>query len=143
MRPTEAGTHPGRTSLLCPGIQLSREGALWQPGAEPIVQLNRNGTLHAGASNETVATWTDAVTANGPHDLVKLLEEASGHEMHGQAPPTTPRTLAYRFISGVLTALVNSRYEWDARNEFVDSSGDDAELQGYLRGFPAAVETAK
>ncbi|MET3636269.1 hypothetical protein ABIC52_001048 [Curtobacterium oceanosedimentum] len=99
--------------------------------------------MHAGASNETVATWTDAVTANGPHDLVKLLEEASGHEMHGQAPPTTPRTLAYRFISGVLTALVNSRYEWDARNEFVDSSGDDAELQGYLRGFPAAVETAK
>jgi hypothetical protein len=117
--------------------------ALWSPGAKPIIQLNRNGTLHAGPADKTVATWADAVAANGPHDLVKRLEQASGHEMRRQAPPSTPRTLSYRFISGVLTGLVNSRYEWDARNEFLDSSGDEAELRGYLRAFPAAVETRK
>ncbi len=32
---------------------------------------------------------------------------------------------------------VNDRHHWDARNEFIDSSGDDlTELNGYLAGFP-------
>jgi hypothetical protein len=50
--------------------------------------------------------------------------------------------LAYRFIAAALAATVNDEHAWDARNEFIDSSGDslfdDPELNRYLSRFPEA-----
>jgi len=116
--------------------------------ARAIVMLNRAGTLQVHVRDESggtpdlrvVGTWADVLSASNPHGFAKVIESAAGLPIVPKAPPSTPRTLAYRFIATLLTMTVNDRNTWDARNEFIDSSGDgwpgEAELRGHLDSFP-------
>ncbi|MGV3733055.1 MAG: hypothetical protein ACO1N6_06610 [Microcella sp.] len=112
--------------------------ALLSPGdLKPFVQLNRVGTIHVMSTPEYRTTWAEALEAASPHAVVKEIEQVADLKMPAKAPPSTPRTLAYRFIAATLNATVNDRHRWDARNEFIDSSDDSPTvLNGYLDGFP-------
>lgn len=122
--------HPGGGMYDC--LALLSQGDL-----QPFVQLNRVGTIHVMSTPEYRTTWAEALEAASPHAVVKEIEQVADLKMPAKAPPSTPRTLAYRFIAATLHATVNDRRRWDARNEFIDSSDDNPTvLNGYLDGFP-------
>ncbi|CAN5262267.1 hypothetical protein BH09ACT3_BH09ACT3_08640 [soil metagenome] len=124
--------HPGGGMYDCLAL-------LTPDGHKPIVQLNRVGTLHIPAVPEYRVDWNEVMSARSPHAVVKEIEEVAQLGQVVKAPKSTPRVLAYRFIATLLTMTVNDRHAWDARNEFLDSSGDELlELRGYLDGFPKA-----
>lgn len=100
-------------------------------GEDVLVMLNREGTLQvhyppsarSGVSTRVVAGWPEVLWASNPHVHVKAIEEATGWGHPIKAPASGPRTIAYRFISALLNITVNDRHRWDARNEFIDTSG--------------------
>ena len=117
------------------------------------VMLNRVGTIQVHIldgcngvpKSITIGTWADALSASNPHDVVKRIEVVAQLSTVTKAPTSTPRALAYRFIATLLTTTLNDRHVWDARNEFIDSSGDDwwpgdPEVHGYTVGFPKVHE---
>ncbi|WP_427846502.1 hypothetical protein [Cryobacterium arcticum] len=135
--------HPGGGSydLLCvthPEV-VSPGGATY-----PRVMLNRAGTIqvHDGQHHEIIGTWNDAFAAATPHTIIKAIEKFFAVPPE-KAPETTPRALVYRFIATALSISVNALHPWDARCEFVDSSGEDDPRAGYLSNFPAAVEALR
>jgi hypothetical protein len=118
--------------------------------ARTILMLNRAGTMQVHQNDGLngvpdmmmIGTWSDALSARSPHAVIKQIEDVAHLDVVVKAPSSTPRALAYRFIATLLTMTVNDRHSWDARNEFIDSSGDwwpgDAELHGFVEGFPEA-----
>lgn len=112
------------------------------------VMLNRVGTIQVHQNDgrngepdmELISTWSDALSASSPHAVVKHIEDVANLGSPAKAPSSTPRALAYRFIAVLLSMTVNDRHSWDARNEFIDSSGDwwpgSPEVHGFLEGFP-------
>lgn len=112
------------------------------------VMLNRAGSIQvhhpsdSGKGNVRIGSWSDVISSGNAHQFIKLIEREAGLGLPSSTPPSTPRALAYRLIAAALTATVNDRHSWDARNLVVDSSdgwGDDeADPFGYLRGFPQA-----
>lgn len=123
--------------------------ALYTPpydaGATQIM-LNRAGTIQvhhiSGDPHNDVllGTWADLLAADDPHWMVKNIEDAARLRLAKKAPASTPRALSFRFISAALSATINDRHVWDARNEFIDSSSSypgSAEVNGYLDAFPA------
>jgi hypothetical protein len=117
------------------------------------VMLNRAGTMqvhlldgHNGAPEVTrIGTWAEALSAQSPHEMVKRIEHAAQLATTTKASKSAPRALAYRFIATLLTMTVNDRHVWDARNDFIDTSGDewwpgDPEVHGFTDGFPGARE---
>lgn len=114
------------------------------------VMLNRAGGMqvhthdgHNGVPDiSLIGTWADAFSARSPHAVIKQIEDVAQLNALTKAPSSTPRALAYRFIATLLTMAVNDRHHWDARNEFIDSSGDwwpgDPEINGFTDAFPEA-----
>lgn len=109
----------------------------------PRVMLNRAGTVqvHFRGDTHMVGDWHRVMAAPTPHSIVKELEALTGWGSPVTAPPTTPRTIAYRFLATALSMLINDRWAWDARNEFVDSAGyHSGDPNGYTSTFPAAIQ---
>lgn len=117
------------------------------------VMLNRVGTMQVhildgrnGPPEVTeIGTWSEALSAQNSHDVVKRIERIAQLSTKKKAPASTPRALAYRFIATLLAATANDRHAWDARNDFIDSSGDDwcpgdPEVHGFTDGFPKVRE---
>ncbi|TDW28931.1 hypothetical protein EDD25_0601 [Cryobacterium psychrophilum] len=117
--------------------------ALWKPGEDPSVQLNRAGSLHVLTSTDFHLSWSDVLADQSPHGPVKAIEEAARLTLGGSRPSSTRRTLAYRFIATLLRLQLHDRHTWDARNEFLDSVWNHDNLRGYLGRFPAAAEAAR
>jgi hypothetical protein len=120
--------------------------------ANERVMLNRAGSLqvHGGESNPHmthIGSWADVMGAENPHAVVKRIETVAQLRTIAKAPPSTPRVLAYRFIATLLSATLNDRFQWDARNEFLDSSGvvglNDSAGNGFLSAFPEALRDAR
>lgn len=128
--------HPGGGTYDCL--------ALLKPGDEsPDVQLNRAGSLHV-LSGDFHLSWREVLADPSSHGPVKSIEEAAGLTLNEHRPPSTQRTLTYRFIGALLRMQIHDRYTWDARNEFLDSSGwESADFRGYMARFPAAVAAAR
>ncbi len=117
--------------------------ALLRPDThEPFIQLNRVGSIQVDAAPEFRLTWAEVISTRSPHAVVEEIEAVAGLRPPAEPSPSTPRMLAYRFIAAALAATVNDEHAWDARNEFIDSSGDslfdDPELNRYLSRFPEA-----
>jgi len=110
------------------------------------VMINRTGSIQihhstsSGLADMVVASWEDALTTDDPHRLVKAVEASAG--LGPSSPATTERSIAYRFIATALAMTTHDRHRWDARNEFIDSSGDwwpgDPETHGFLSRYSAA-----
>lgn len=106
--------------------------------ATPLMNLNRNGSMHVHSANDFESlTWDAATSAKGGHDIVRKLEQASGYTISKKAPASGPAVLTYRVIARVLTSLVDDRHSWDARNGQIDSAGSE---RSELRSFPTVVE---
>jgi hypothetical protein len=117
------------------------------------VMLNRVGTMqvhtldgHNGEPKVTrIGTWAETLSAQNPHEMVQRIERAAQLETSSAGTKSAPRVLAYRFIAALLATTVNDRHVWDARNDFIDTSGDDwwpgdPEVHGFTDGFPGARE---
>ena len=120
-----------------------------QPDGSQAYRVEDN--LHAppAALMDIVRRWIsrDVVAAhpNASHLLLAELavdedEDVAQLGSTTKAPASSPRSLAYRFIASLLTVTVNDRHVWDARNEFIDSSGDwwpgDHEVNHFTDVFP-------
>ncbi|MGH3703464.1 MAG: hypothetical protein ACRDT9_02440 [Agromyces sp.] len=132
--------HPGGGMYDCLTLaQPGRDG----PG---VIMLNREGTIHVHApidgGTDFGLTWANALSADSPHDVVKQLEIAARIQLARKRPPTTQRTLVYRVIAAFLALQLNDRHQWDARSEFLDTSGYGGGARGYLAGFPDARNAA-
>jgi hypothetical protein len=123
-------THPGGGQYDCLSL-LADENGQWRQ----LVHLNRNGSIHASDAGIS-CSWLDAFTAPGGHDIVRRLEEQTGIGKPASTPPTGPHVLTYRIIARVLTALVDDRRSWDARNGQIDSSGYGGGRRPELEQFP-------
>lgn len=140
-------THPGGGQYDC--LSLVAKNAV---APKTIIDLNRAGRIHVHEPHDPAfepIEWatTLPVRAGDPkrpdaHAVVKRLEDAAGLQSVEHAPPSTPAALVYRVIARVLGGLVNDKYDWDARNEFGDSSMESGE-RGYVRAFPAAAEAVR
>jgi hypothetical protein len=109
------------------------------PRQSPMgILLNRAGTIQVhqpDGPNVMVTDWEAALAADGPHEVVKQIEAAASLPAPPQTPPSTPRTLAFRFIAATLTTAINDREPWDCRSE-VEDSGSGIHRRGYLGRFP-------
>lgn len=87
-----------------------------------------------------LGTWTDAALAGGAQRIFQEIEDTTTFATTTGNVVTPTHALAYRFIADVLAAAALDEYDWDARNESMDTSGDwylgDPELNGYLDAFP-------
>jgi hypothetical protein len=135
--------HPGGGQYdVLAAFTLPHDGALVH------IMLNRAGTIQVHISETpnsepaitVIGTWGVALCAVNPHEIVKRIEDVAQLARPRKAPKSTPRALAYRFIAALLNSTVNDRHVWDARNDFIDSSGDDwgpgdTEVHGFTDGF--------
>lgn len=109
-------------------ILRSSSSALGKHGdpATVKVMINRVGTIQLHFENppspsQVLASWPEVVAARDPHEIVKRIESAARLDGSHSAPPTSPRTLAFRVLSAILTRKLNDRGNWDVR--VVDESG--------------------
>lgn len=114
------------------------------------IMINRGGTIRVvfhrndnSLDQIDVCHSAEALAEQNPHTLVKKMEAAARLASLGQAPASTPRSLAFRLASVALTSLLNDRNSWDWRQVFHDASGDDPPVLPYLRGFPGARAEAR
>lgn len=108
----------------------------------PLVQLNRVGSLHAG-EHTGLMTWETERAFDDRHEAVRRLEKAAELKA-SPAQSSTPKVLTYRTIARVLAGLINERHEWSAWNYCLDSSefgAGDASFS--LDDFPTAAEAVR
>lgn len=116
---------------------------LEQRSDAPQVMLNRVGTvqMHLRSKVLKLGDWAHVMGAPTPHTIVKELEVLTGWGPPEKAPPSTPSSLAYRFIAAALTMFMNDRKIWDARNEFIDAVafiGDEPHAR-FIDSFPEVM----
>ena len=80
-----------------------------------------------------------AMASQRPRDFIRQVEDAARLSSPQHAPSSTPHTLAFRFVSTVLTAQVTDNHVWDCRNEVADSEGDPV-FRGWLTKFRQAQQ---
>ncbi|WP_035880818.1 hypothetical protein, partial [Cryobacterium sp. MLB-32] len=82
--------------------------------------------------------WRRIVNSDSSHEIVKMIEFATGLQAPGVSPNTTPRALVYRLISSFLTSVVNDPNEWNVvlATMAIDGS-DDPSAGKFLRKFPS------
>lgn len=134
-------THPGGGQYDC--LTLTRPAA----EAKALIDLNRNGRIHvhsspAGREVEPIP-WATVMRTDNAHEIVKVLEVAAALDAPASTPRTGPSVLAFRIIARILTALVNAKDPWDARNEYDDTSGWECSPRGYVEGFPTAAAAVR
>jgi hypothetical protein len=100
-------------------------------GDLPHVVCNPD-TVHLFGEGSVHETIRNLLSADDPHSVIKDVERFLGNAPRKGAPPSTPRSLAYRFLATALTATVNDRASWEVRNEIL---GDDEYGHGVFRGF--------
>lgn len=134
--------HPGGGMYdilaVTPPEQVSPDAA---PNGARIL-LNRAGSVHVqgGPDSGPIGQWSDFLLSDDPFEVVRGLERAAGWVAPAKTPGATPRSLAYRFIASALVLFADDRRAWDARSEFLDSSGDDDERPKRISLFPLAHE---
>lgn len=97
-----------------------------EPWSAPTIAVNRNGT-HAKVDSfmsyprgdaSTIISWTDAITVGDPRDWLLRVERTAGlSPPPGALPPSTPSSLALRWIAQFLTIQLGSRRRWTAWTE--------------------------
>ncbi|KGJ79260.1 hypothetical protein GY21_05535 [Cryobacterium roopkundense] len=82
--------------------------------------------------------WRRIVNSDSSHEIVKMIEFATGLQAPGVTPNTTPRALVYRLISSFLTSVVNDPNEWNVVLAPMAIDGTNEPSAGqFLRMFPS------
>jgi hypothetical protein len=112
-------THPGGGQYDC--LCLAECHSV----IRPVVDVNRQGSTHV---------HTDGVLRSWPDWCDRMLMDSIGFldeitcvldlATPAPLPPSTPSTIALRFISEFLTHAVGRLDHWECRNGFYDTSGD-------------------
>ncbi|MCW2748372.1 MAG: hypothetical protein JWP10_1514 [Nocardioidaceae bacterium] len=112
-------------------------------GHEQVVDMNRAGRIHLhNIERFEPISWRQVLGAHSPHDTVKILETLRGWNLTQQSPSTTPTSLTYRVIAGILTRKLNDRHRWDTRSAFLEthSQSGGGVREDALLAFPV-IET--
>jgi hypothetical protein len=108
-------------------------------GMGEVIDMNREGRIHLhDVETFKPVSWSAALAAQDPHDIVKQIESWRGWELTRKGPATTPTTLVYRLISRVLTKNLNGRNRWDARSIYLDHAIQSSRRIEFIDAFPAA-----
>ncbi|TFD61924.1 hypothetical protein E3T43_00685 [Cryobacterium sp. Hh7] len=82
--------------------------------------------------------WRRIVNSDSSHEIVKMIEFATGLQAPRVTPNTTPRALVYRLISSFLTSVVNDPNEWNVVPATMSTDGTDDQSAGqFLLLFPS------
>ncbi|TFC70038.1 hypothetical protein E3O45_16515 [Cryobacterium sp. TMS1-20-1] len=82
--------------------------------------------------------WRRIVNSDSSHEIVKMIEFATGLQAPRVTPNTTPRALVYRLISSFLTSVVNDPNEWNVVPATMSIDGTDDQSAGqFLLLFPS------
>ncbi|PPF54297.1 hypothetical protein C5B94_08045 [Clavibacter michiganensis] len=142
-----AARHPDHlVTETHPGGGMYDVLALVVPGNPERIRMNRGGSLTVGRWDESERlrlSWPQIMAASSPHGVVKHVEAAAGLTLGTSRPPTSRRTIVYRFIASFLAMQVNNRHAWDCRSEYLDSSDIDGGPRGYVTRFPAAEQAMR
>ena len=120
--------------------------ALFTDKGETVAFLNRGGTFTPFSTWEGTPTtsdswdvWKEVGEGLGSKRLVDGICERIALPVPPRLPPSTPRVLAYRFITEFLAWTVFHSASWECRNGFQDNSGGWLALQEkYFTAFPKA-----
>lgn len=105
------------------------------------IEINRRGTHvkvgwfgqpQSASDNEPFLSWGDAYAQPDPRDWLKRLEESAGLEApRSTLPPSTPSSLAVRWIALFLAMQAGSRPRWTAWNDWseVDFGSPPADFE--------------
>lgn len=76
------------------------------------LNLNRTGTIQL--PNSEPITWWQHLEADDPFETVAYIERCFGLMPPHETPVTTPRTLAYRVISAIISQTQHSKIKYEA-----------------------------
>ncbi len=77
--------------------------------------------------------------------LLDRMSEACRFPVPARLPPTSPETLIYRIMAGVVAVLAFEKDLWEWRNGQMDSSGSDGQghRDQWFEAFPGAKEAER
>ncbi|TFB81913.1 hypothetical protein E3O11_15915 [Cryobacterium levicorallinum] len=82
--------------------------------------------------------WRRIVNSDSSHEIVKMIEFATGLQAPRVTPNTTHRALVYRLISSFLTSVVNDPNEWNVVPATMSTDGTNDQSAGqFLLLFPS------
>lgn len=132
-------THPGGGQYDCLSFYLR------QNCHQSVLQINRGGSLHVRLGNdvESYPDWCERMLID-PVTYLDEITRSIGYEVPSPLPSSTPATLAFRYISEILTHTIGRREHWECRNGFLDSSGwEGGKREDWFALFPTTEsETA-
>ncbi|EDL62301.1 TY-Chap2 family putative peptide chaperone [Gimesia maris] len=111
-------THPGGGQYDCLSlIEL-------EAGFSSALSINREGSLHLsyGCTPGVWPDWSERMAVD-PGVFLDELCQSIGDDVPQKLPPSTPSTIAFRFICEFLTHATGRLDNWECRNGFLDSSG--------------------
>lgn len=115
---------------------------LAQPGEGGVIDMNRAGRIHLhDVPGYAPIEWNEAISAESPHQLVKILEGHRRWALNQQSPPTTRASLSYRVLSRVLSSKLNDRERWDVRSLYADVDSLSAGVREHLSTAFPGVES--
>lgn len=112
------------------------------------IQVNRQGSIHIdrellGSSGGMVqiSGWLERMIQSRTVNLLNEICMEGRLTPPPKLPPSTPATLAYRFIADFLTHSLGRLENWECRNGYEDTSGYGGGKREHLfKPFPSVVE---
>ena len=135
--------HPGDGQYDCLWL-CTNNGTRREPYDDLcVIGVNLPGSIHVEPwCSRPDGGWADVID-RGVTASARNLEAAVGLASPERAPRTTRRTLIYRVLAGVLSAVALDEEDasWDVRSGYHDTSGYGGGVRDHLfESFPAAAE---
>lgn len=106
-----------------------------------IMDVNRVGSIRIYPNgNEELISWKEALNHSWPVEFIDRIERRLGIETPEETPPSTPKVIAYRVITGLLRATQSTSDALTVHMAFFDSSSplSDDGFSGLGDGFEHA-----
>ena len=117
-------THPGGGQYDCLTI-VSDKG-------QHIADFNRKGSFHVFNSldgrpvkNHSMDIWREMIHSEDNKAVLDRICKNVGLPIPKKLPPSTPKSIVYRFISDFLSHSIFGLRRWECINGFCDTSGDE------------------
>ncbi len=125
--------HPGGGQYDCLGLYSAA-------ARKPVIDLNRDGSIHRHLSGEGSLPWAEAFA--GDHfDMVLKLERDLPDKGPIHTQPTSRKLLTYRVFEALASISATERFHWDIRSTYVDTSGHGGgPLSDPFTAFPGSAE---
>jgi hypothetical protein len=109
-----------------------------------IADFNRKGRLHVfntfdqSQPPESFDIWSEILSINDVKETLDKISTMLRLSIPPKLPPSTPTTLAYRFIAEFLTHSAFGIHRWECRNGVFDTSGYGSGVASAFEHFAKA-----